>query len=189
MTVGSASNSTTKLGPLQNKMQYNRVQELLDDSRSRGYRFALGPHPAETSKGYLMYPCIVDNPPEDSRIVVEEQFGKKFRQTISLKSKRVPVNTFLLGIGPIVPVMKYTDESEVIARANATKTGLAASVWGFDAERVGRHIEAGSVFINSFAKMTVRGLFSGQKESGIGGEWGSTGVLAYCNAQVMHVFK
>ena len=93
------------------------------------------------------------------------------------------------GIGPIVPAMKYTDESEVISRANATKTGLAASVWGSEAERIGRQIEAGSVFINSFAKMAVRGLFSGQKESGIGGEWGSTGVLGYCNAQATHVFK
>lgn len=88
-----------------------------------------------------------------------------------------------------MPVMKYTDEAEVITRANATKTGLAASVWGSEAERIGRKMEAGSVFINSFAKMTVRGLFSGQKESGVGGEWGSTGVLSYCNAQVMHVFK
>lgn len=100
-----------------------------------------------------------------------------------------PTNAFYPGIGPIVPVMKYTDEAEVIARANRTKTGLAASVWGSNAERVGRQIEAGSVFINSFAKMTVRGLFSGQKESGIGGEWGSTGVLGFCNAQVTHVFK
>lgn len=85
--------------------------------------------------------------------------------------------------------MKYTDEAEVVARTNGAKTGLAASVWGSDAERVGRQIEAGSVFVNSFAKITVRALFSGQKESGIGGEWGSTGVLHYCNAQVMHVFK
>lgn len=68
--------------------------------------------------------------------------------------------------------MKYTDEAEVVARANGAKTGLAASVWGSDAERVGRQIEAGSVFVNSFAKITVR-----------------AGVLHYCNAQVMHVFK
>lgn len=86
--------------------------------------------------------------------------------------------------------MKYTEESEVIARANATKAGLAACVWGSDAERVGRQIEAGSVFINSAAKITVRALLSGQKESSFGGgEWGATGVLGYCNPQVTHVFK
>lgn len=78
MTVGCASDDDCVLGPLQNKMQHDRVQGLLDDSSSRGYRFALGPGPAATSRGYLMHPCIVDNPPEDSRIVVEEQFGKNF---------------------------------------------------------------------------------------------------------------
>lgn len=78
MTVGSASDNSTVLGPLQNKMQFNRVHELLDDCLSQGYQFALGPGPVETRRGYLMHPCIVDNPPEDSRIVVEEQFGKKF---------------------------------------------------------------------------------------------------------------
>lgn len=88
--------------------------------------------------------------------------------------------------------MKWSNEAEVLALANGTNTGLAASVWSSDtarAERIGRQIEAGSVFINSFSKITPRALFSGHKESGVGGEWGSTGLLGYCNAQVMHVFK
>ncbi|ODM22142.1 hypothetical protein SI65_02988 [Aspergillus cristatus] len=154
MAVSNAFDKDTVLGPLQNKMQYDRVKSLLDDTSSRGYRFAPSPRSAETG-GYLMHPWIVENPPEDSKIVVEEQF----------------------------------DKAEVVACANGAKTGLAASIWGSDAERVGRQIEAGSVFVNSFAKMTVRALFSGHKESGIGGEWGSTGVVHYCNVQVMHVFK
>lgn len=80
----------------------------------------------------------------------------------------------------------------MIARANNSNTGLAASVWASDrghAEDIGRQVEAGNIFINSFAKTTARALFSGHKESGIGGEWGSTGILGYCNAQVTHVFK
>jgi acyl-CoA reductase-like NAD-dependent aldehyde dehydrogenase len=50
-------------------------------------------------------------------------------------------------------------------------------------------MQAGSVFLNSWAKTTPRAMLSGHKESGIGGEWGSTGMLEYCNTQVVHTFK
>ncbi|RDL38137.1 Aldehyde dehydrogenase [Venustampulla echinocandica] len=168
MKVGKPFDSDSVLGPLQNKMQYDRVRGFVDESKTQGHRFALGPDSATTGSGYFIHPSIIDNPPEDSKIVVEEQFG------------------------PIVPLLKWNDEADVIARANNSNTGLGASVWGSDrahAEDIGRQIEAGNVFINSSAKTTSRALFSGQKESGIGGEWGSTGILHYCNAQVMHVFK
>lgn len=94
--------------------------------------------------------------------------------------------------GPIVPVLKWSDEADVIACANGTASGLGASVWSGDAaraERVGQMMQAGSVFVNSWAKTTPRAMLSGHKESGIGGEWGSTGFLPYCNTQVVHVFK
>lgn len=98
----------------------------------------------------------------------------------------------LLNSGPIVPVLKWTDEADVIAWANGTNSGLGASVWSADvarAERVGRLMQAGSVFVNSWAKTTPRAMLSGHKESGLGGEWGSTGFLEYCNTQVVHIFK
>lgn len=94
--------------------------------------------------------------------------------------------------GPIVPVLRWSEEADVISRANGTISGLGASIWTADAsraERVGRLMQAGSVFLNSWAKTTPRAMLSGHKESGIGGEWGSTGFLEYCNTQVMHVFK
>lgn len=94
--------------------------------------------------------------------------------------------------GPIVPAQPWSDEEEVIARANDTRTGLAACVWGSDierAERIGRRLQAGSVFINSFEKPSPQAIFGGHKESGIGGEWGQTGLLAFCNPHVMHVYK
>lgn len=80
----------------------------------------------------------------------------------------------------------------MIARANNTNAGLGACVWGKDvehAERIGRQLEAGSVFINSWEKPTPQAIFGGHKESGIGGEWGTMGLLAYCNAQALHVYK
>lgn len=86
----------------------------------------------------------------------------------------------------------YSDENEVIERANASRAGLAGSVFGTDIERcqrVGMKIETGSVFINSFAKPSPEAFFGGVKESGMGGEWGRQGLLAYCNTLVMHTFK
>lgn len=77
-------------------------------------------------------------------------------------------------------------------RANNVDTGLGACVWAKDldrAHRIGRRLEVGSVWINSFEKPSPKAFFSGHKESRIGGEWGTLGVLAYCNAQVTHTYK
>lgn len=119
-------------------------------------------------KGFFIQPTIIDNPPEESRIVQDEPFG------------------------PIVPTLRWTDEEDVIARANNTNTGLGACVWGKDidhAKKIAARLEAGSVFVNSFEKPTPTAFFGGHKESGIGGEWGQDGLKAYCNAHVMHVYK
>ncbi|KAJ5757652.1 uncharacterized protein N7511_006346 [Penicillium nucicola] len=168
MVVGQAGNASTTMGPMQNQMQYEKVKELIADSEAQGYKFALPPQTIGSGKGFYISPSIVDNPPPNSRIVLEEQFG------------------------PIVPVLKWGDEADVIACANGTNSGLGASVWSADiarAECVGRLMQAGSVFVNSGAKTTPRAMLSGHKESGLGGEWGSTGFLQYCNTQVVHIFK
>jgi acyl-CoA reductase-like NAD-dependent aldehyde dehydrogenase len=87
------------------------------------WKTALAGSATEPSKGYFITPSIIDNPPEDSRIVVEEPFG------------------------PIVPLLKWSDEEDVLDRANALRTGLGASVWSKDlkrAERMARRLEAGT---------------------------------------------
>jgi acyl-CoA reductase-like NAD-dependent aldehyde dehydrogenase len=86
------------------------------------WKTALAGSATESGNGYFITPSIIDNPPEDSRIVVEEPFG------------------------PIVPLLKWTDEEDVLDRANALRTGLGASVWSKDlkrAERMARRLEAG----------------------------------------------
>jgi acyl-CoA reductase-like NAD-dependent aldehyde dehydrogenase len=94
--------------------------------------------------------------------------------------------------GPIVPTQPWTDESEVIARANNTDFGLGACVWSKDvsrAIRIGQQLEAGSVFINSSEKPTLKAAISGFKQSGIGFEGGSQALTDYCNIQVMYIYK
>jgi len=106
--VGDGSKADTQLGPIQNAPQYEKVVEYFDDCKRNGYRFAVGGEIDKSAKGWFIPVTLVDNPPEDSRVVVEEPFG------------------------PILPVLKWSTEADVIARANRTPYGLGASVWGKD---------------------------------------------------------
>merc|ERR1712072_725512 len=165
--VGSPD-SGALLGPIQNQMQYEKVKEFFADTKKNNYNFAVGESEVAPGKGFFVQPTIIDNPPNDSRIITEEPFG------------------------PIVPTQPWSDEEEVIKRANNTNAGLGACVWGKDierAERIGKRLQAGSVFINSWEKPTPQAFSGGHKESGIGGEWGKEGLKAYCNAHVMHTYK
>ncbi|KAH7138598.1 aldehyde dehydrogenase domain-containing protein [Dendryphion nanum] len=167
--VGNPDDGDNLLGPVQNSMQYEKVKGFFADSKAKGYKFAVGePDISSSSKGFFIKPTIIDNPPNDSRIIAEEPFG------------------------PIVPTQPWSDIEEVIARANDTETGLGACVWGKDVEKaskIARRLEAGSVFVNSWEKPTPLATFGGHKQSGIGGEWGKTGLLAFMNVHVIHVYK
>ena len=138
------------------------------DIKKCGYKHALEGHATECSNGYFITPSIIDNPPEDSRIVVEEPFG------------------------PVVPLLKWSDEDDVLDRANDSKMGLGASVWSKDlvrGERMARCLSAGSVWINSHFDVAANVPFGGHKWSGVGSEWGMTGLKAYCNSTSLWKWK
>lgn len=89
-------------------------------------------------------------------------------------------------------MMPWSTEEELIPRVNDTRTGLGGSVYCADIERANRiaaQIEAGTVWINSFEKPLTQAVFAGHKESGLGGELGKHGLLAYMNPQVIHLYK
>ena len=89
-------------------------------------------------------------------------------------------------------MMPWTDEDDVIARVNATNTGLGGAVYSADldrARRLGARIEAGTVWINSNERPLPNAYFSGWKDSGVGGESGRFGLYAYMNAQSTHLYK
>ncbi|KAI1128273.1 aldehyde dehydrogenase [Nemania abortiva] len=104
--------------PITNVQQFERVRKLLADSQRSNLKIAAGsaePMPgAGESKGYFFSPTIIENPPDDSSIVTREQFG------------------------PVLPILKWTDEDDVIRRANDTQYGLGASVWTQDMEQAHR---------------------------------------------------
>jgi acyl-CoA reductase-like NAD-dependent aldehyde dehydrogenase len=166
--VGDGAEDGTELGPIQNAQQYEKIKEFFQDSREQGHVFALGGEIDTSAPGMFVPVTLVDNPPEDSRLVVEEPFG------------------------PILPLLKWRDEADVIARANNTRYGLGASVWGKDldaVQRIGRQMEAGTVWLNEVHQYAPHQVFGGHKQSGIGAENSLHGLAEYTNWQTVTLNK
>ncbi|KAJ5633427.1 Aldehyde dehydrogenaseN-terminal [Penicillium lividum] len=165
--VGEGTEADVFIGPVQNKMQFDKTKDLFNSITTDKLKIALGGS-IQDSAGYFIHPTIVDNPPENSRIVQEEPFA------------------------PILPVMKWSDEDDVIGKANALETGLGASVWSKDFERATRiadQLESGVVWVNSHFDAAPNAPFGGHKQSGLGVEMGVTGLLGYCNSQTQWLKK
>lgn len=165
--VGDGSDQGTNLGPIQNKRQFDRVMNLLDDAKDSGLTLLSGSDIPEND-GYFVPVTIVDNPPEDSRVVQEEAFG------------------------PILPMMKFDEVDDVIDRANDSEYGLAGAVWSKDTDKaieIARQIETGTVWINQNLMLRPDTPFGGHKHSGLGVENGMEGLLEYMQPQVIYVAK
>lgn len=197
-TLGDGSDKSTSHGPLQNAMQYDRVKTFFADIKSQGWDVAVGGEQGGEGKGYFITPTVIDRPPEDSRIVVEEPFGMSFRalstwSTIPHYShSNIDPSANITSPGPIVPLLTYATEEEVIARANNTRMGLGASVWTNDldkAARVARELQAGTVWVNTHFDLSPIAPFGGHKESGVGTEWGVNGLKGFCNVQTLFLNK
>jgi acyl-CoA reductase-like NAD-dependent aldehyde dehydrogenase len=161
--MGEWSGADIELGPLQNRMQYDKVRDLLEDSRSQGHKFLLGGE-VEDRPGYFIPVTLIDNPPEDARCVTEEAFG------------------------PVLPLLKWRDRDDVVDRANRSAYGLAASVWGRDldvATQIAERLEAGTVWINQIHVFSPHVAFGGHKQSGLGIENSLHGLAEYTNMQTI----
>jgi acyl-CoA reductase-like NAD-dependent aldehyde dehydrogenase len=168
VTVGDGANQGTGVGPIQNKKQFDRVCELIEDAKSNGYKFLVGGEVDPSGSGYYVPITILDNPPEDARIVAEEQFG------------------------PVMPLMKFSSDDEVIARANNSEYGLAGAVWTKDTDRgvkIAEQLETGTVWINEFLHLSPFAPFGGHKQSGFGAEYGIEGLKEFTYSQVITVKK
>ena len=170
LTVGPATKPGVTLGPLNNEMQFNRVRSLVEDARRAGANILTGgkrPDHVE-QKGYFFEPTVITGVKEGCRIVDEEQFG------------------------PVLPIMAFDTEEEVVARANNTQYGLGASVWGTNKEavnRVAKQLEAGLVWTNEHAADAPGLAFGGFKESGFGREGGDYDLLTYTEPQSVKLLK
>lgn len=155
--VGDGSEQGTDFGPVQNRQQYQRLRGLIADSRANGHSFLLGGDTETTDKGFFVPLTIIDNPPEDSRIVQEEQFG------------------------PILPLLRFDNIDVAVEMANASEMGLGGSVWGppEQAESVALRLDTGMVWVNEFGSLAPSQPFGGRKQSGFGVANGISGMLEF----------
>lgn len=167
VTMGDGSQQGVDLGPIQNRMQYDKVKALLEEARANGENFLLGGEVAD-GPGFFVPVTIVDNPSDDARVVTEEAFG------------------------PVLPLLKFDDIEDVIRRANDSQSGLGGSVWSADidkAEEIGARLQCGTVWINDSWTFRPLAPFGGHKQSGIGVEHGMKGLLEFTNVQTMMTRK
>jgi acyl-CoA reductase-like NAD-dependent aldehyde dehydrogenase len=164
--VGDGSEQGTQIGPIQNKMQFEKVKEFLEDARKNGKVIA-GGEPLDR-KGYFIPPTIVRDIPDDARLVKEEQFA------------------------PILPVLSYTNLEEAIERANDSEYGLGGTFWTKDLDKgveVASQIVTGTVWINKHLDLPNEIPFGGAKQSGIGVEYGQEGLEEFTQARTVNMAK
>jgi acyl-CoA reductase-like NAD-dependent aldehyde dehydrogenase len=144
-------------------MQFDKVKALLDDAKQRGTVLA-GGEPLDRP-GYFIPPTIVRDLDDTAPLVREEQFG------------------------PVLPVLKYSDIDDVVARANDSEYGLGGTVWGKDLARatdVAKRIDTGTVWVNQHLAIDANIPFRGSKQSGLGGELGEAGFHEYTQAHIIN---
>jgi len=162
--VGDGAAEGTELGPVNNRPQFERVAELVDDAVRGGARAVSGGS-ARPGDGYFFEPTILADVSDGTRIVDEEQFG------------------------PALPVIAYRDVDDAVERANATHFGLSGSVWSGDPDRgaeVAARLECGTAWTNTHLVLQPHQPFGGAKWSGVGVENGPWGLLAFTELQVLY---
>lgn len=168
MKVGDGLHEATDLGPLQNRKQLNIVKRLAEEARQAGGRFLCGGEAEEGAEGFFFPPTIVADISDGISLVDEEQFG------------------------PILPLIKYTDVDDAIARANASPQGLGGSIWSGDVNKAAAlagRLYAGSVWVNAHAAIQPNAPMGGLKQSGIGCEFGHWGLAENTAMQTVKIVK
>lgn len=163
VVIGDGMEPGTQLGPLNSPQQLARVSGLVEDARQRGGRVVLGGARLDRP-GYFYPPTLVTGCAPGMPLVDEEQFGTA------------------------LPVIRYETVDQAVAMANATRFGLAASVWSADVdagEAVARRLETGTVWVNSVLETTPAEPFSGVKDSGFGVENGPWGLDEYMTLKMI----
>ncbi|MBM7785128.1 NAD-dependent succinate-semialdehyde dehydrogenase [Tenggerimyces flavus] len=154
LKIGRGTEDGVEIGPLVDAAAVAKVSTLVDDARQRGARTVLDGGPID-GKGHFYQPTVLADVPPDARMGTEEIFG------------------------PVAPITTFTDEDDVVARANSTDFGLISYVFSQDIDRalrVAERMESGLVGLNSGLISNPAAPFGGVKQSGLGREGGLIGI-------------
>jgi acyl-CoA reductase-like NAD-dependent aldehyde dehydrogenase len=165
--VGDGLEEGTTIGPIQNKVQFEKVLGFIQSAVDEGGEFVAGGEVIEGG-GYFVRPTIVKGLSQNARLVREEQFG------------------------PIVPIVAYDSIEEAIEFANDSEYGLGGIVWTGNVERgieVAEKIQTGTIWVNRHMSLPFDVSFGGAKESGIGVQNGIEGIEDFTQRRVLNVKK
>ncbi len=167
MPMGDGMQPGMVMGPIQNRMQFDKVSRLVERARAEGATIVCGGTPKPGPGNF--YPLtLVTDIADGAALVDEEQFG------------------------PVLPIIKYRNVDDAVASANRLDAGLGASVWSTDvdkARQVASRIQAGTVWINQHGMIHPMVPFGGVKGSGWGVEFGVDGLKSVTQPQVISIKK
>jgi betaine-aldehyde dehydrogenase len=169
MRIGNPMDPATQVGPLVSEQHMHKVLGYIARGRAEGARLVIGGNrvtSGDLGRGYFVAPTVFDDCRDDMAIVREEIFG------------------------PVMSVLEFADEREVIERANATEFGLAAGVFTNDltrAHRVIAQLQAGTCWINHYNVTPIELPFGGVKMSGLGRENGRAALEHYTQLKSVYV--
>jgi aldehyde dehydrogenase (NAD+) len=167
--LGNPLETETEMGPVAFKEQLDKVQSYIRAGQEEGAELVCGgkrPDTEELKDGFFIEPTIFTQVNNDMKIAREEIFG------------------------PVLSVIPFKDEEELIRQANDTRYGLAAGIWTKDiqrAHRVAHALRAGTVWVNSYRTLSFNTPFGGYKMSGIGRENGLESINEYTQVKSVWV--
>ncbi|MDR6740597.1 acyl-CoA reductase-like NAD-dependent aldehyde dehydrogenase [Herbaspirillum sp. 1173] len=168
LRVGDPADERTQMGPLITARHREGIERYVDMGVTDGGRIRTGgvrPKGPAFDRGYFYTPTIIEGLRNDQRICQEEIFG------------------------PVLVAMPFDDEEHLIRQANDSVYALAAGIWTRDykrAWRVGRAVQAGNVWINTYKQFSISTPFGGWRDSGLGREKGRLGILQYMEQKAMY---
>ncbi len=167
--VGNPQDPATRLGPVVNESQFNKIQGLIQKGIDEGAELVTGGvgRPENLNRGFYVRPTVFAGVTNDMTIAREEIFG------------------------PVICILPYKNEEEVVRLANDTIYGLAAYVQGTDLEharKVASQMRAGNVHVN-YPMGDTAAPFGGYKQSGNGREYGKWGLEEFLETKAVIGYK